>query len=710
MRLWGTRPASAATAGPARRGASRWSLCHEPSEALDSWSLALGFSGPGTIWQAVKELAATAEETGLPDCPKHGKMGTSPTSVKSYEVRLGGSTTPKRPRPFFRCNFELMDGTVGRHTFREPIPRLKVKDASCPRCGHHLAPWQGDQVIENYWFPAHHIAEALAHVADGSSFRKAAEDLRKDADRPANSEDKRRGNKKVYSKHSSQTQVIAWLVQTFAPVLHRAFAPQHWPTNGILAVDSLKINFNSTGKPAQPSAEAELVGVRHSLDDMLDVTDPDEVNGLSAISPPAPPATPPPTGGGQGGIPSWQVLAAYGYEPRSDGTFPRDERLGKPWLFRGYHQPNALVWAHFFRQLSGAPAYIVCDMAQEIRLGVEVAWPNPATRPKVISCEYHVGEALRRRVAGDQQLEQAAGQLFASYGRWVSGKYKPHASTGRPGSWRRAYPFARFRRLAAARGHPEFRALFDTPTWRRIIEQAVQKDGTLRYSTGGIEAAIKELGRGAIAKRGEMYTNRYRTDCLLMLFQLSALHEFNPERFSSVIGNWIREHGTPTQDRQVDKRQKGADTASLHLPLPDADLQKCGLMTHMQFAAWAKLRTKTLQARRAKDKYHGRPSLKKAINQQRVARRKKRDPANLTRKNWYLAHAQQQRASARQRKAAAFRSNPEHARALKNAQQRRRYARRKNEREIAAKVGITPEAARWLLAEANGDASLIFGK
>jgi hypothetical protein len=133
-------------------------------------------------------------------------------------------------------------------------------------------------------------------------------------------------------------------------------------------------------------------------------------------------------------------------------------------------------------------------------------------------------------------------------------------------------------------------------------------------------------------------------------------------------------------------------------------------MTHDEFAVWAKKRTQRLQAQRYKDKYHRKPSFKKVANQKRVRRRQERDPDNLARRNWYLAHAEQEKASARERRAAAIRSNPDRARQLKNAQQRRRYARRKIEKEIAAICKVTPEIARFLLTEAKGDAALVLGK
>ena len=247
--------------------------------------------------------------------------------------------------------------------------------------------------------------------------------------------------------HSREAPLAEWLLQTFAPILHRELAPQSWPEGGIIAVDSVKMNLLGRHKyvdaegndlddyrerdeegnllmPPEGVFQIDIPDVEKTRPDVFDLLDEDDQEDRDALSlaayVPEPPDTRP---GLQGGVPCWEVLGAYGYERAKSGVFPRGEELGRIWLLRSYFKPNSLAWAHFFRQLEGTPAYVICDMAPAIRVGVELAWPDEKTRPQILVCEHHVIEAIKRRVAGDHRLEADASRLFRTYGRRVDGDY-----------------------------------------------------------------------------------------------------------------------------------------------------------------------------------------------------------------------------------------------------------------------------------------------
>lgn len=638
-----------------------------------------------------------------PDCPKHGSEGVEAAlTARSLVIRFG-RTEGDRPRQVFQCRFELKGGGSGVHRFREPIPRLMSAGAICGDCGAPLEDWNGERVPENYWFAARPMAQALCEVGLGVSYREASANLRrainrlqdpnegrrtKTATRAAtylsspDPKQRRKGHqlraRNPIRMFSNAPHELEWLVETFAPALHRELAPQAWPAGGILAVDAIKMNLLGHNKyvDAQgviqelPDSEETLMRravplggtippavnpVETEIEDTLDPDDPEEVDALRVFrdlfkSPTLRPGT-------GGGVPCWQVLAAYGYSPNSKGEFPRDEMIGKPWLFRSYYQPNALSWAHFFRQMPGTPKYILCDMAHEIRVGVELAWPDPTNRPEVLTCEYHASEAIRRRVEGIAELEEEARLVFSSHGRTVLGHYRSHISNGGPGSFMRAWHFWRFRQLANEAERREFERLFRTPTWRRIIAQAIAKDGSLRYSTGALEKVLAELISRRIGSRRHYLRNRNRTDRLLMLIQLSALGMANPESFLGVLEHWLHHHGgTPRQLRQVDPIKTDA---SLRAPITDAELSAVGLPTHAEFAQFMKKRQRRLHAERVNQRYNTEAEFRRAANTRRTAQRRRNDPDGLAMKVWYAAHKEAERAAGRQRRARARAADPE---------------------------------------------------
>lgn len=648
-----------------------------------------------------------------------------------------GKTDQARPRQVFQCHFELNDGTEGRHRFREVIPRLMDSDPTCEECGGPTDEWMGERVMERYWFPAKDMARALAKVAAGESYRRAAQELRQMSDREAdpfearrmktaaavqqllatgNPRDERRAYRMQAANpartYSNAAHVVEWMVETFAGALHEKLAPQTWPEGGILAVDALKLNLlgrhkyvdsngdiqrqpkDDEGSYVVPPGGVIPPSVERIETDVIEMLDPDDEADGKVMKLFADLFTPPDLRPGtQGGVPCWQVLAAYGYQPNAAGEFPRDQIVGKPWLFRAYYRPNGLTWAHFFRQLPGRPAYVLSDMAHEIRMGVELAWPDPKERPQLLSCEYHVIKALERRVAGDSQLEQQSSLVFQTWGRRVQGVYQPKIPNGKPGSILRLWHFYEFRRLAKEAERPEFKSLFRRPTWRRIMAQVVSRDGTLRYSTGAVENALYDLVQPKLESRRHYLKNRFRTNRLLDLFQLNALHVANQDTLLKALEETLRDRGaTPKQSRAVDDSRQ---PASLRTPVTDAELTAVGLPDHAGYVEFRRKRKSKLTKQRRKFRYRHDPEFRAKDDHKRLERRHRNDPGGRARQLWYGRHLETQRQAARERKAAARASDPDKIR-----EQDRHYRQVK---QLAQEAGLHRREARAILEALGWD-------
>lgn len=641
-----------------------------------------------------------------------------------------GVSSPKQPRQKFLCTFELLDGTQDRHTFRGGlIPRFMAEDPTCQDCGQPLDAWRGQKVFDEYWFPFKPVANALAQLASGTSYRQVASSLRRTTGRAADALEPRRlatlalvhalretgdlADQVLAAEveaehplrgHSREAPLAEWLLQTFAPILHRELAPQSWPEGGIIAVDSVKMNLLGKHKyvdveghdldnyrerdeegnllmPPEGVFEIDIPDLEKTRPDVFEMLDEDDQEDRDALRLAAYVPDPPDTRPGlQGGVPCWEILGAYGYERAKSGVFPRGEEVGRIWLLRSYFKPNSLAWAHFFRQLEGTPAYIICDMAPAIRVGVELAWPDEKTRPQILVCEHHVIEAVKRRVADDSRLEKEAGRLFLTHGRRVGGDYEEYARNGTPGSWRRLCHFSEFRRLAREAEHLEFDRLFATPTWRRIMDQVVQKDNTLRYSTGALESALFLLAETKISWRRTWLKNRRRVDYLLSLMQLDMLGVANQDAFAKIIERYLRHHPMPRQDRLTDPSNLGG---SLRRGLSDDELVAFGLPTEHEFESWKARRQKRLEEEVKMDMYHRDSKFRRSF----LARYRR----------WWKRHSAELSRKALRRKAALKEADLEKYHTQRRAQDRRRYERSKKITSVVAKFGCDKDEARvWL--------------
>jgi hypothetical protein len=259
-----------------------------------------------------------------------------------------------------------------------------------------------------------------------------------------------------------------------------------------------------------------------------------------------------------------------------------------------------------------------------------------------------------------------------------------YAPNGTPGSIRRLWHFWEFRRLAREAEHLELDQLFATPTWRRIMNQVVQKDNTLRYSTGALESALFLLAETKISWRRTWLKNRRRVDYLLSLMQLDMLGVANQDAFAKIIERYLRHHPMPRQNRLTDP--KGIP-ASLRQPLSDDELVSLGLPTEHEFESWKEKRRKRLDEEAKMDRYHRDYKFRRSF----LARHRR----------WWKRHSAELSRKALRRKAALKESDPEKYQAQRRAQDRRHYERSKKIALVVAKFGCDKDEARaWLEAVA----------
>jgi hypothetical protein len=85
-------------------------------------------------------------------------------------------STDGRKRQQWECRFELLDGTTGKHRYRERIPRLLREDPICPECGLPIHdPWRGKRIFKNYYVLVEPVADALVKLAGGLGYRLATQ-------------------------------------------------------------------------------------------------------------------------------------------------------------------------------------------------------------------------------------------------------------------------------------------------------------------------------------------------------------------------------------------------------------------------------------------------------------------------------------------------------------------------------------------------------
>lgn len=119
------------------------------------------------------------------------------------------------------------------HRFAEPLPRREADRSLCRSCFTQLEPWEGQPGPRSYSFTAREVAHLLVRVAEGSTYRSAAQAVRRLAGRPEAGREPRPGRRRSLS----EGQLAANWVDCFADVVTTTDPPHEWPA--IVVLDSI---------------------------------------------------------------------------------------------------------------------------------------------------------------------------------------------------------------------------------------------------------------------------------------------------------------------------------------------------------------------------------------------------------------------------------------------------------------------------------------
>jgi hypothetical protein len=124
-----------------------------------------------------------------------------------------------------------LDRHVAEHNFTEHLPRQRTKLAECGECERAFQPDEGNHGSRQYTYTVRQVAEALIAVGNGTSYRRAASDIRQEASGTP-------------FPIQQPNLVMDW-VEAFAPIVTQPLMESNAPT--VAVVDSLP--FRSRGGP-----------------------------------------------------------------------------------------------------------------------------------------------------------------------------------------------------------------------------------------------------------------------------------------------------------------------------------------------------------------------------------------------------------------------------------------------------------------------------
>jgi hypothetical protein len=119
------------------------------------------------------------------------------------------------------------------HRFTELLPRRETDRSLCRSCFTQLEPWEGQPGPRTYSFIAMEIAQLLARVAAGDTYRSAAQAVRRLAGRPEAGQPAPAGRRRSLS----EGQLAANWVDCFADVVTAGRRAQAWPA--IVVLDAM---------------------------------------------------------------------------------------------------------------------------------------------------------------------------------------------------------------------------------------------------------------------------------------------------------------------------------------------------------------------------------------------------------------------------------------------------------------------------------------
>jgi Transposase, Mutator family len=234
----------------------------------------------------------------IPECPIAAHAG-------SKVVRGGWYGKPPHRRQRWWCRPANGDT---KHRFTPVLTRQGEPHPFCVECSTGLEPWEGQAGAREYRFAAREVGEALVSVANGSSYRVAAEIARHKAGRvPPPRPRKRRSQ-------SNEGQLVANWVDVCGEFVCAEQLPACWPDT--VAVDSQNFRVKS--------------GPRTGL--------------------------------------GFHVLAAVGRDRGEPGWWAPAPRV---WRLEPFAHKDQAAWEAFLGALQGAPRVIVSDADNALALAVK---------------------------------------------------------------------------------------------------------------------------------------------------------------------------------------------------------------------------------------------------------------------------------------------------------------------------------------------------
>ncbi|HEX2766139.1 MAG TPA: hypothetical protein VHR55_05850 [Candidatus Limnocylindria bacterium] len=382
------------------------------------------------------------------------------------------------------------------HRFSEPLPRaLLSSSASCVECLKQLERHEGPPHPRHYQFPARQIAWALLEVAGGMSYRGAGDLAREKAKRIRRNALAGGG---VSDAPLSGNLVGDW-VEVFAPVLWKQHGPAQWPR--IIEVDEGVLH----GRSIEERRAARL---------------PFPLNQQARAAAKA-------AGKKMGGRKLFHVLGAHA---RGGGKIE-----ARPVLFQTSQSGIVDDWITFFEALPGRPEVIVGDSAYPWQKAAKHVWRGNV--PELVISEWHLrqmidGHLKRLRVPYEHELWNIARRSLRGPTEWAT-----------------------FVILLTAIGDPRLERWlnrWDTRVAEQLDRHAIR---WVPRSTAEIE---KSLGRveHAIEDRRALFSNKARTDRLLMLITLQLRGEADERAWAHTIREWLMSRGgKPPRQRQIRDRR-----------------------------------------------------------------------------------------------------------------------------------------------------------
>jgi hypothetical protein len=135
----------------------------------------------------------------------------------------GSYGPPHRRRPRFHC-------VEGNHVFTETLPRQRTHSGECLDCERPFARHEGHPAPRRLRYTTREIANVLARVGEGMSYREAGRYLRRRAG----------------VDEGDDGSVVEDWVEIFAPVVFKQHAPTEWPD--VVLLDDLPFAYRTPGR------------------------------------------------------------------------------------------------------------------------------------------------------------------------------------------------------------------------------------------------------------------------------------------------------------------------------------------------------------------------------------------------------------------------------------------------------------------------------